>query len=444
MATFQSPVDIWNRALDHAGGRAVTAAPPADESRNAAKCAEIYDKVRQAELRRNNWVFSTRKVALRPIDVSTMLLVPNAYSASTQYVVGDIVSYLSENWLCILGTPLNGGVAPVDSNGVVAPNWDNYFGPMTVDAWRTSANGPNIATSYHAGEIVYLAPGNGLFSVFLSLVDGNTDDPLQPDAWSNGTSYSAGQIVEGSDGNLYQSATSFNLGNDPTITSPAAAWLVGTTYAAGVYIYYSDGQIYQSLVGGNVGNAPPASLTAWVATGMWNNAWGTTLTPQPRATSNKWHFLACSLQPLAIVFPVGSSPLSQPQSKNLFMLPNNFLMRAPEEDTLGNRVPWLGAHEPMAKDYVFQGNYIISWRASVIVLRFISDFQNVTLMDPMFCEGLGARMGWELAETLTQKPELKQACLMAYDKQMGEARTINAIEVGPIAEVEDEYISVRL
>ncbi len=44
---FQSPIDVFNRALDHCGGSSVTAG---DGSRNLVKCLEVYDKVRQAEL----------------------------------------------------------------------------------------------------------------------------------------------------------------------------------------------------------------------------------------------------------------------------------------------------------------------------------------------------------------------------------------------------------
>ena len=446
MAAFQSPIDIWNRGLDHCGGRAVTGA--ADGSRNALKCAEVYDKIRQAELRGNMWVFSTRKAAIRPIDITTMQLVPPAYNVETQYYVGDIISYASGFWIALQRTL--GGVPPVDANGTTSPSWDNYYGPLTADVWQapnSTSPLPNGATTYpgayHAGEIVYLAPGNGTFSAFLSLVDDNTDDPLGPDAFSLTVNYNIGQVVLGSNNTLYQSTVSFNLGNDPTIVVPAGAYASGTTYAAGAYVYDSTNQIYQSLVSSNTGNTPASSPSDWLATGTWTGTWTTVLTPQPRATSNNWHFLTCTLQPLSIVFPVGSGPASQTWNSNLYRLPNNFLMRAPAERQLGNKVSWLGASGPPPEDYVFQGPYLISRCWGAIILRFISDFQNVAGMDPLFCESMAAKMGYELCETLTQKPDLKAACRTAYTDAVGMARTVNAIEVGAIEQVEDEYIRVR-
>lgn len=444
MPAYSSPVDIGNRALDHCGGRAITSF--ADGSFNATKVAETYDKLREEELRANLWVFATRQAALRPIDTTTMELVPDAYNAATQYYVGDIVSYLGDFWIALQATL--GNVPPTDSNGVVSASWDAYFGPLTVDVWQ-NPNATNTAiapptASYHAGEIVYLAPGNGTFSAFLSLVDDNDDDPLAAPVWDDATTFTIGQVVEGSNGTLYQSAVNLNIGNDPTITAPAAAWVSVTTYAESVYVYGSDNQIYQSLAAGNTGNNPVSSPTWWLGLGMWTGVWTTVLTPQPRASSNKWHFISCTLQPLSIVFPVGTSPVSFSASPNVYLLPNNWLMRAPDQEQLGNRVFWLGAHDPAPEDYVFQGRYVISWQTAPIILRFVGNFKNVTLMDALFCGGVAARMGWELCETLTQKPDLRTACAAAYDRAISRAQTINAIEVGPIAEVEDEYIRVRV
>ena len=82
MPAYTSPLDIGNRALDHCGGRAITSLT--DGSRNAAKVFETYDKLREEELRANLWVFATRQAVLRPIDVTTMELVPDAFEATVQ------------------------------------------------------------------------------------------------------------------------------------------------------------------------------------------------------------------------------------------------------------------------------------------------------------------------------------------------------------------------
>jgi hypothetical protein len=468
MAGFQSPIDICNRMLDHCGGRAITGFPPNDNSRNAAKCQEVYDKLRQAELRRNQWVFSTRKVALRPIDTTTMLFIPAAWGKGVQYEQGDIVSYLTGIYIYVAH---GDGSPPVDGNGFLNPLCDNYYGPMTVDTWvdpnSTSTTTLPSPSDYHAGEIVYLAAGDGTYTLFLSLVDNNTDDPLAPDLWSPTIMYQKGQIImvdtvsaaqiviEGEsivvergeilvdNPLLYESLIDLNIGNDPYFTVGKSLWLVGTAYTAGTYVFGSDNQIYQAVIN-NTGNNPTTDNgTNWLSTGMWANTWTTTLSTFPRSTSNQWRVIAGTLSPLFLIFPIGSGPLSQPQTKNLFMLPNNFLMRATPESQLGNKLSFGGAMRPTPEDMVFQGNFFISESLFPVVMRFISDFQNVALMDSMFCEGFAARGGWELCEPLTQKPELRNACATAYNIQMGAARKVNAIEIGPIQEVEDEYLRVR-
>lgn len=441
MTGFSSPIDICNRGLDAIGARNITNF--SDASRNSDKCNEVYDKLRQAELRRNTWVFSTRRAALRPIDTTTMVLFPLPYNGDTFYHTGDIASYNDEYYIVLQDMPL-GAIPPTDANGQVAETWDNYFGPLTVDVWvnpNSTTNTPG-GISYHAGEIVYLAPGNGTFSAFLSLVDDNSDDPLEAVAWATGTSYVKGQLVLGTNNTIYQSQFSLNNSTNPVIDAAATSWLIGTTYGAGAYVYYTDGQIYQSLSAGNVGHLP-TNTTYWLGLGMWSGAWSATIDPQPVASSSKWHFLSCNLQPLTIVFPLGCGPLSQTTTRNLFMLPNNFLMTAAAEDQLGNKVSPYGAMQPMAQDYVFEGRFFISQAPFTVVMRFISDFQNVTLMEAMFCEGLAARIGFELCETLTQDGAKKASCERTYDRVMGEARTVNAIEVGPVLETQDEFITVR-
>lgn len=470
MSNFQSPIDICNRMLDHAGARTITGFPPADNSRNAAKCFEVYDKLRQAELQRNNWTFSTRKAALRPIDTTTMLLVPTPWVNGVQYYMGDIVSYQGQNYIYIYTGDSN---PPVYPDGEVNQFCDNYYGPMTVDTWinpnSTATTTLPLPSAYHSGEIIYFSAGDGTYTLFMSLIDNNSDDPLAPDVWSSTTTYSKGQIVspvttsteellviEGesivivgseivvSNPLLYQSLIDLNVGNDPVITTGKALWLVGMAYTKGTYVFGSDNQIYQAI-STNTGNNPTTDTgTNWISTGMWANTWTTTLSSFPRATSNNWKVVNATIQPLFLIFPIGSGPLTQPETMNLYMLPSNYLKTAPAQRKLGSHVRFGGALGPSPDDFIFEGNFFISQHSSPIIFRFISDFQNVTKMSPMFCEGLGARGGWELCETLTQKPELRNACLLAYNKQMNEARTGNAIEIGPIEEDEDEYIRVRI
>jgi hypothetical protein len=67
----------------------------------------------------------------------------------------------------------------------------------------------------------------------------------------------------------------------------------------------------------------------------------------------------------------------------------------------------------------------------VIVLRFAADIQDVTLMDPMFCEGLGARIGLEICEPLTQSDSKLSTISQIYKTFMSEARASTESKSGP-------------
>ena len=108
---FNSPEDVCKRAMQHVGVRQsdiISLATPTSQAET--ECATCYDKLRRAELRRNKWVFSTRKAAIRPIvanmtlalgnstftplngpQTGTMLVVPSGWSASVNYTPGAIV-----------------------------------------------------------------------------------------------------------------------------------------------------------------------------------------------------------------------------------------------------------------------------------------------------------------------------------------------------------------
>src|ERR1039457_1399696 len=68
-SAFQTPEDICNRALQHCGVRRIVSL--ADASQQAAACQFVYDKVGRAELRRNTWVFSTRRTAISAMQANT-------------------------------------------------------------------------------------------------------------------------------------------------------------------------------------------------------------------------------------------------------------------------------------------------------------------------------------------------------------------------------------
>src|SRR5262249_41203526 len=160
--TFIRPVDIANRALDHVGGTAIDETLAfSEQSRNAVICARVYDKLRQAELRRNEWDFAVKKAVLRALDTNTVLLQPSLWVSTATYFVGSIVTDAAgQLWVSLI--PSNVGFEP----GTLPAGWAPYYGPMSVSLYDST-------TSYFAGELVYiLGAGNDAFTKILLHFDG--------------------------------------------------------------------------------------------------------------------------------------------------------------------------------------------------------------------------------------------------------------------------------
>lgn len=228
---FQNPVDIANRACQHCGVNRI--ADFTEDSPQAAECAFAYDKVRRAELRRNVWRFAIRRAAVRAVTTGTMLLDPELWASTTTYGYGAIVEDTAGSaWQSAAQDNLNN--APGNS-----PAWELYCGPLTVQPYDTTGQ-----TGYFAGELVYESPGDGTYSVYLSLASQNSQDPRVPTGWLSTIQYPNDAIV------LFY-----------------AAWAAGTTYAAGAAVSYS-GLTYVSLSAGNIGNTPSSSPTRWIAASL--------------------------------------------------------------------------------------------------------------------------------------------------------------------------------
>src|ERR1700693_6206670 len=90
MSAFMLPIDIINRALQIA--RQPRISDLAEHSEQALETVFAYDKLREAELRKNLWRFATKRVILRPIGIDTVTWVPPAWVSGTNYATGAIVS----------------------------------------------------------------------------------------------------------------------------------------------------------------------------------------------------------------------------------------------------------------------------------------------------------------------------------------------------------------
>ena len=423
---FLDSLDIANRALQHLGATRI--ASPTEDSVNNSEVSFAYDKLRRAELRRNNWRFAIKKAVLRPIDTTTFLVQPALWNAGVQYLPGSVVSD-ANGQLWVSNVANNIGNDPNLTNV-----WDGYYGSLTADAFDTTGQ-----TAYFSGDLVYIQNADSSYNIYLSLQNSNTETPNVSDVWSATATYQQDETISYL-GSQWRSLIALNTNNTPA--GGPANWISTQTYTAGTPVTGTDGFIYTSVGSGNLGNNPATDNgTYWTNTDV-PNAWAAT--PTIPASSSLWVPIYGSLVSFNFVYPLGVGPLSQTLSKNIFRLPSGFLRQVPQDPKAGV-YSFLGAPAYNSQnDWELQGDYLISECASPIILRFVADVMSVSEMDDMFCEGLAARIGLECCETITNSTAKQQTCNSAYQKFMGEARTVNAIEVGPVQPAEDDYILCRI
>lgn len=432
MAEFRSSVDICNRALQMIGSKRITALT--DDSKAASECAFAYDKLRQAELRGNLWTFATRRAILRAIDTTTLRIRPPAWSASTYYQPGDMVGSSSDAYsIWQTNVPWNFNLNPATDGA-----WDYYFGPLTVSEYDST-------TTYNAGELVYIQGSvAGLASIYYAL-ETNDDDPTTVETWSATTTYRRGQSVRylGTD---YLSTVDLNLNYTPAST--LALWSATTTYAINSQVITTDGRIYTSVAGGNLNHQPSVSdATYWTvaASPPYVQPW---VSHTGGVGALTWQYIgngiSLELSSPNIIYPVGTGPATQSGSSNVYMLPNGFLKKAPSDPKSGSS-SFLGAPSGSAySDWNIENGLIVSRDVGPLLIRFVADVTNVAFMDPLFCEGLAARIGLSLCETLTQSSEKVATCAALYKDIIRAARAKNAIEVGASEFPTDDYINCRM
>jgi hypothetical protein len=376
---FNTPEDIANRAVDHMGADHSITSLLTDGSKAQRVILGMYNKLRQAELRRNDWKFSMRHAVLRALDTTSMLWTPPAWSNGSTYRVGQVVSYDdgygSRYWINVKPANLN------NAPGGSANAWDNYFGPLVVPLW-------SAGTAYFPVDTVYMSNHLGTFSLYTSLQNGNTEEPDTTDAYVSTVTYTKDQVV---------------------------------SYLA---------QDYISLVDGNLGNTPATSPTQWAVTAI--------------AGSLNWVTQGGTLVQLNIMYPLGSGPLSNQNSSNVFPLPYGFLRNAVQDPKAG-AVSIFGAPAyRMPTDWIIEGPYILSNDAGPLVYRFVGDTSVISGFDPMFCEGLAARIGVEACESVTGSTEKLKTISQLYGGAIRDARLVNGIENGAVQSELDDWIGCRM
>ncbi len=224
MAGFSTSVDIINRGIQRLGGDRISTL--LDTSKEAVESAACYDKVRRAELRRNVWRFSIRRVILRAVGTA----LPD-WDAAVTYAVGSLVTLDDVNYISLQAANMN--------------------------------QDPATITAYWA------------------IFTGNTSQKVTFPAWVNVTAYTAGIIIKGSDNQLYL-AMAAGTGHDPTTDDGtywqlyfgpyvASAYDSGTTYNIGEIVFDTAQVAYYSTEPGN-DNAPSTGIG-------WTTLTGATMAP---------------------------------------------------------------------------------------------------------------------------------------------------------------------
>src|SRR5262245_8027668 len=499
MTEFFTPVDIANRCLQFCGATILGPLGFTEDSKNAQQVAFTYGKVRRAELRRNVWRFATRRALVRAIDTNTMLLTPTLFNQNVTYFRGSIVSDQANN-LWISRVASNVGNDPMNSL-----TWEPYFGPVTValyDSGTTYGAGELVYTVTGDGTYnvyISLVNGNSVHPALPNQWSTNTtyfrDQVVQVfAAWSSVTTYSKGQSVN-FQGNIYASLINSNLNNSPAsnptksakaptlplstvttafaatvplppTTSPVLEWSQSKTYALGDFVMFNSlewvslvanntgnfpnsagstswaqmtgGDFYMSLLDLNIGNDPLAAplLTSIVQQGGGNPMW---LQIGGLGFPN-----GVGIAPLTITYPLAVGPVERSSgNRNMFRLPAGYLRMAPQDSKAGS-VSHIGASTNLPyKDWLFEGDFFVSRETGPIMLRFVADITDVRAMDDMFCEGFAARLAREIVETLTQSHSSLADVAKIYKDVMGEARLVNAIEIGSEEQPEDDFLSAR-
>jgi hypothetical protein len=426
----------------------------------------------------------------------TLKLIAQPWSAAQVYPFGRVVSYGGSVWLSTATTSAN------QQPGLDAStNWDTYFGSKVVVPYD-----PTVA--YYFGDLVYVADGPAtLVFSSLENSNGSTNNaatgtvsnnPLNPATWSSAVTYGVGSVVLDAAGFAWYSRISNNVNLQPGVYG---AWSSAPTYVTGALVIATDGLLYQAATGGNNQNpANGASPSYWTALGapgswpMWNTNttyakaavvmgsdgmlyqavqaantghqpvgaaynpntpatnWWVPLGQQASWVANfnapvtnaSWLNQYATLDMVNIAYPIGAGPSQQEFTKNVFMLPHGYLRQAPQDPKRGS-MSFLGAPSGMQySDWELDGDCIISQQAYPIILRFVADVTQVSKMDDMFCEGLGARVAMEVCETLTQSGSKLGAIGAVYKKFMDDARTVNGIEQGATEPPVDDWIACRV
>lgn len=215
---------------------------------------------------------------------------------------------------------------------------------------------------------------------------------------------------------LYISIAPDNLGNAVTDTAywtrlSVEDWAQFTIYEIGDRVVLDD-VTYVSLTASNQNKSPDANPSDWAVT-------------------------------TSMTLAAASYTIPTQAGVNLYRLPTGFMREAPQDPKRGSYMP-LGAPSAGAySDLIYEGNHFLSFQAGPFHFRHVADIMSPDDWDPMFLNGYSCAAALEVCEPITQSTGKLKNISSFYDKFMSEARTVNAIEQGPVESPEDSYITSR-
>lgn len=382
----------------------------------------------------NEWAVSTVYMQNQVVQVFP------AWSSGTTYAAGGTVIYTDGNTYASLvaGNLNNIPTSTLGTKWALVPVLALQTQTVPIISTVTPIAITPVAewlqgTGYSIGNVVMFNA-----TEYVSLINNNTGNfPNAPAS----TSWAA---LTG--GTLYMSLINLNLNNPPG-NSPAA-WSASTTYAANAQVMGTDGFTYTSIGSGNLNHNPVADAGVhWTNTGVLT-PWTTVFTQG--GGNSQWMQVGGSASPagvglsmLPVTYPIGTGPVSQPSTANLYRLPGNYLRVAPQDPKAGGTSVLGAPSELFYKDWKFENQFLVSREVAPIFFRFIADTTDVTAFDDMFCEGLAARIAEEVMETLTQSTAKLQMVRTIYEKLMTEARLVSGIETGAEEPAMDDFLAVR-
>lgn len=383
---YMTDTKIANRAIQRVGGTQIGELDPTktlftEQSKNAQEVRGCYDILRRAELRRNVWTFSIRRVALRAADTNSKIVTFGAWNVMHTYVLNDVVLG-SDGRIYYSEAAANTGNDP--TNKTNQAKWSLFFNATM------------------ASEYV------GAFSLTIT--------------------YALGDHTVGSDNQVYVSLAGGNINHDPT-TDAGVHWAVGASltpsddtlatsmsFYAGELVFVGN-KVYYSLQNNNM-DAPPS--TRWL-----------TFTEAPTVALPN------------LIYPIGAGPFSDVSTRNIYALPYGYLRQAPQAPKAGSS-RFLGGPSALSyDDWEFADGYIITSNSGVIVFRFAADIEDPTRFDPLFIEGFASRVAFEICEPITQSASKLSTIASEYKQFMSDARQVNGIEQGPTEAPEDDWITCR-